>query len=224
MEISVVIPAAGSGRRMGLDQKKQFLVLEGLPVIVRTIQAFLNYDIIKTIIVVTSPGDLGQMEDLLRDHGLDQVVCVPGGKERQDSVYQGLCQVKTSHVMVHDGARPFVSQELIAANIEGLKTQSALITAIPVKDTIKEVEGNHVKITLDRSSLVQVQTPQSFETLLLKAAYDQAFERGLQVTDDASVVEAYGQPVGLVAGSSLNVKLTLAEDLVLGAFILRRLS
>lgn len=224
MSITVIIPSAGSGKRMGQSQKKQFLTLEGLPIVIRTLKAFEGFDAIAKVMVVTAKEDMSEMKDLIKKYKFDyDVVCVCGGKERQDSVYNALVQVDTSYVMVHDGARPFVSKDIIHRHIEAVKTKAAIITAIKVKDTIKEVHDHKVTKTLNREILVQVQTPQSFETPLLKAAYDFAKEKKLVVTDDASVVEAYGEKVWVEEGSALNIKVTLAEDLLLGSHIIRSL-
>lgn len=222
MSITVIIPSAGSGKRMGQSQKKQFLNLEGLPIVIRTLQAFEGFDEITKVFLVTAQEDMSEMNHLIKQYKFDyEVACLCGGKERQDSVYNALVHVDTSYVMVHDGARPFVSKDIIQRHIEAIKTKAAVITAIKVKDTIKEVRDHEVTKTLNREFLVQVQTPQSFETPLLKAAYDFAKEKKLVVTDDASVVEAYGAKVWVEEGSSLNIKVTLAEDLLLGSYIIR---
>lgn len=222
MSITVIIPSAGSGKRMGQSQKKQFLTIEGLPIIIRTLQAFEGFEDILKVLVVTAKEDMNEMKDLIKGFKFDyEIACVCGGKERQDSVYNALVEVDTSYVMVHDGARPFVSKEVIQRHINALKTKSAVITVIKVKDTIKEVHDHKVTKTLNRENLVQVQTPQSFETSLLKDAYDFAKEKKLVVTDDASVVEAYGEKVWVEDGSAMNIKVTLAEDLLLGTYIIR---
>lgn len=223
MSISLIVPAAGSGKRMASEEKKQFLSLEGCPIIIRTLKAFQGFKEIKRVIVVTAKEDLAQMQALVQSYSWGpEVLCIEGGKERQDSVYEGLKLVETPYVMVHDGARPFVKSSIIEGHIQGLKDHRALITALAVRDTIKEVKDGRVRKTLDRSTLVQVQTPQSFHTRMLKDAYDYGQSKGLVVTDDAALVEAFGQEVYTVEGSPLNIKVTVQEDLLLGAWIVRR--
>jgi len=222
MSITVIIPAAGSGKRMASEKKKQFLHLHGRPIIIRTLEAFDAFDEIDKIILVTSKDDLSEMNNLIGVYNLKKdIECIEGGQERQDSVYNALIKVESPYVMIHDGARPFVSKEIIERNIKALESKSAIITAIKVKDTIKEVDNAYVKKTLNRESLVQVQTPQSFHRDLLIKAHNHAKALDLSVTDDASMVEAYGEKVFVVEGSSLNIKVTVPEDLILGEFITR---
>ena len=225
MSITVIIPAAGSGQRMKLQTKKQFLSLEGIPMIIRTLKAFNGYDGIEEVIVATAQEDIGYLENLTKAYDFDWTLTfVGGGKDRQASVYNALKLVKTPYLMVHDGARPFVSREIIEEHLGQILEKKALITGISLVDTIKEVHENKVVKTIDRSKLIQVQTPQSFHTEVLLTAYEKASKDQCLVTDDAALVENLGIEVDVIEGSPFNIKITKEEDLILGEFILRSLA
>lgn len=217
--VSVIIAAAGSGSRMGHSKKKQFIELEGEPVLVRTIKKF-QIPEIDEIVVVTSEEDIEAVYALKQQYNLRINQVVAGGQTRQQSVYQALSAVTGDVVMVHDAARPFVSVDIIKKHLE-VVGEVGVITAVPCKDTIKVVENNYVKQTPDRSTLVNVQTPQSFLTHKLKKAYEYVIQHDIKVTDDASVYEAFDQPVQIIMGSYDNIKLTTKEDLIIGAMILK---
>lgn len=225
MSVTIIIPAAGSGQRMNLQTKKQFLSLDGIPMIIRTLQAFNRFQPIKEVIVATAQEDIGYLKNLVKAYDFDwNLTFVEGGNNRQASVYNALKLVKTPYLMVHDGARPFISRKIIEAHLDQIIEKKALITGISPVDTIKEVHENKVVKTIDRSKLIQVQTPQSFHTDLLLEAYERGLKDQCLVTDDAGLVENLGIEVGVIGGSPFNIKITKEEDLILGEFILRSLS
>ena len=225
-KIAAVIVAGGSGKRMGTTVKKQFIQLRDKEVLAHTIEAFNEVDEISEIIVVVGQEDVEKVrQEIVARYQLNKVSkIVVGGKERQDSVYNGLIATsdEIEYVMIHDGARPFISKAVIQTAIEKTKQYKATIVAVPVKDTIKviDIETKTVDCTPQREKLWAVQTPQSFDKKLLLAAYENAHQKGLQVTDDSMIVEAYGKKVHVVLGEYTNIKITTPEDLVIGESIL----
>ena len=225
-KIAAVIVAGGSGKRMGTTVKKQFIQLGDKEVLAHTIEAFNEMDEISEIIVVVGQEDVERVrEEIVARYQLSKVSkIVVGGKERQDSVYNGLIATsdEIEYVMIHDGARPFISKAVIQRAIEKTKQCKATIVAVPVKDTIKviDIETETVEHTPKREKLWAVQTPQSFDKKLLLAAYENAHQKGLQVTDDSMIVEAYGKKVHVVLGEYTKIKITTPEDLVIGESIL----
>lgn len=225
-KIAAIIVAGGSGKRMGTAVKKQFIKLRSKEILAYTLEAFSKVEEITEIIVVTGEDDLEKVKkDIVEQYGISKVSqIVAGGRERQDSVYNGLLATSEDieYVMIHDGARPFISEEVILRAIEKTKVCKATIVAVPVKDTIKviDIEAEAVEQTPPREKLWAVQTPQSFDKKLLVDAYALAREKGLQVTDDSMIVEAYGKKVQVVLGEYNNIKITTPEDLVIGESIL----
>lgn len=225
-KVAAVIVAGGSGRRMGMNVKKQFIELDGKATLAHTIEAFNKCKVIDEIIVVVGKEDKGKVKsEIVKRYGYNKVTkIVEGGTERQDSVYNGLMAVAedAEYVMIHDGARPFISEEILEKALRMTKEKHATVVAVPVKDTIKVVNGElQVEGTPNRSTLWSVQTPQSFKKELLINAYVYAKEKSLIVTDDSMLVEAYGKRVYVVEGDYNNIKITTSEDLVLGQAILR---
>lgn len=209
MKYDVILLVAGSGCRMGADRNKILLELDGQAIFVYSLQVFQADPDCQRILLVGRPEDRPAFEDYLSP----QVLFVTGGPERQDSVRLGLAHVEADWVMVHDGARPFIS----LAQLQDLKAQPNSILAVPVKDTIKEVEAGFVQQTVPRERLMAAQTPQFFETTLLADVHERALQAGYLGTDDASLVETFSSvKVGLVPGSYWNVKMTTPEDLILG--------
>ena len=215
-----VIVAAGSATRMGgID--KVMADLGGEPMIVRTVRAFQNCDAIASIVIVTREDLIRPISDLFRDMKKVAAV-VAGGKSRQESVHLGLNALPkgTKLAAVHDGARPLVSWQVIDRVVRAANTYGAAAPAIPVKDTIKVVEGRLVKETPDRSSLMAVQTPQVFDFDLLRGALRKAEEDGAQVTDDCSAVERTGMRIKIVEGDERNLKVTTPMDLKIAELLL----
>jgi len=223
--ISAIITAGGIGQRMGASQPKQFMKLLGEPIIVHTIRAFYKHPAIRQVILVVPTSHLQFAEELVQEYFPEEVcLIVPGGNRRQDSVAVGMKAAKFADILVvHDGARPMVSQEIISASIAGARENGAAIAAINVKDTLKSVDGQVVCGTIDRTGLWQAQTPQTVRKDLLQKAYTQAAQDGFQGTDEASLLENMACEVVVVQGSSENIKITLPEDLAVAeAFMLRR--
>ena len=215
-----VIVAAGSASRMGgID--KVMADLGGEPMIARTVRAFQNCEAIASIVIVTREDLIRPISDLCRDMKKVAAV-VAGGKSRQESVHLGLNALPkgTKLAAVHDGARPLVSWQVIDRVVRAANTYGAAAPAIPVKDTIKVVQGGLVKETPDRSSLMAVQTPQVFDFDLLRGALRKAEEDGAQVTDDCSAVERTGMRIKIVEGDERNLKVTTPMDLKIAELLL----
>lgn len=222
MRYDVVIPAAGQGKRMKAGMNKQLMELQNEPLIVRTLKVFENDEWCRGIIVVINEAERTQFEQLFSRFHIKKITAiVGGGKERQHSVYNGLRAIKNSDiVLIHDGARPFVTMELIHQLVNEAKEHGAAIPAVRVKDTVKKVRGQFVEETVERSSLWAVQTPQAFHVSLVLRAHEQAQKDGYIGTDDASLVERIGGKVKIVEGDYRNIKLTTPDDLLFAEAIL----
>lgn len=224
--IAVIIPAGGIGRRMGLLVPKQFSELSGIPILVRTIRALNQVESICEIIVTVPDDHIHQSRKMIERFGLDRVVrVVPGGATRQDSVLSGLENLSSDIelVVVHDGVRPFVKSDLIAACIEVAERDGAAIAAIPVRDTLKAVpKGNRIAETVSRAGLWQAQTPQVARVSLLRAAFAAAKRDGFIGTDEASLLEHIGCIVTIVEGARENIKITHPDDLLVAEALLIR--
>lgn len=218
---AAVVPAAGSSTRMGQD--KLFATLGGIPVLVHTLRALESCPSIGEIIVVTRPDHLVEVGKLCREAALYKVSkVVAGGATRTESVLAGVKAVGEEYplVAIHDGARPLVSREVVEDAIAAAATGSAAAPAVPVKDTVKEAECGIVTATPDRSRLFAVQTPQVFDTDLIRTALTRAVEEGATLTDDCGAVERMGVPVALTQGSYTNLKITTPEDLAVAEALL----
>jgi 2-C-methyl-D-erythritol 4-phosphate cytidylyltransferase len=219
MKASVLIPAAGRGVRMGADVNKQYLPLAGKPILARSIAACLATRCFSDIIVIVTPGEEEQFrrDVLLPFFPNQRIITVPGGRERQDSVRNGLQAVSagTGLVCIHDGARPLVKPALFRHCLDEAEKTGAAIAAVPVKDTIKTVSGSRVLATPPRDTLWAVQTPQAFLLERLAQAHEKAAREGFCATDDAALLEHYGYPVHVVLGDYENIKVTTPDDLVL---------
>jgi 2-C-methyl-D-erythritol 4-phosphate cytidylyltransferase len=223
--ISVIIVAGGKGKRMGQDVNKQYIKLEDKEVLAITINAFHKVDSVDEIIVVTCEDEIEFCnENIIKRYNFNKVKkLVAGGLERQMSVYNGLlsCNHETEVVLIHDGARPFVTEKMIMDSIEGARNFGACTVAIPVKDTIKIVdEANTIINTLKRNELFSIQTPQAFRFDLILKGHREAIKNKVFVTDDTALIEAMGKEVKIVMGSYFNIKLTTIEDLVFARAIL----
>jgi 2-C-methyl-D-erythritol 4-phosphate cytidylyltransferase len=221
VNIGVVIAAAGQGKRMGGPVKKQFIELAGKPVLLHTLDLFVGLEYVKEIVVVTAEEDIERTRKLLAAY--PQALVIPGGAERQDSVYLGITALSSSdYVMIHDGARPFLSCSTLEKLVDAVRVKRAAILAVPVKDTIKRTDETGVVMdTPPRKSLWAVQTPQAFALSDILAAHEQARKDGFLGTDDASLVERIGRAVHVVEGEYTNIKLTTPEDIVFGEAILK---
>ena len=220
---SVCIPAAGLGRRMGADTPKQYLPLLGKPVIAHTITAFDALEECEEIILAVD-------DEAAARAALDGLVTraplrlLRGGARRQDSVANAIAAVEDDNriVLVHDAARPCVTSDQIRAVARAAAAHGAALLALPARDTIKEVHAGRVRATLDRTVIWLAQTPQAARAGLLRVAFAEAARRGIEATDDVSLVEAMGIPVIAVEGSPGNIKITTPEDMVVAEAILAR--
>ena len=221
----VVIVAAGTGSRMKMGINKQFIKLEGKEIIAYTIEKFYNNSNIEDIVVVVKEDESEFFKkEILDKYNFKNIKIAYGGKERQDSVYNGLKSLdkKCDVVLIHDGARPFVSDKIIYNCIEEVKEHKAIVVGVPVKDTIKIIDNDkNIVDTPNRSVLWAVQTPQTFDYNILIDAYKDAFKSGFYGTDDAMLVERIGYKVKMVEVSYNNIKITTQEDLSVGSQILK---
>lgn len=219
-----VIVAAGTASRMGgID--KVMAPLQGEPMIVRTVRTFQNCDAISEIVIVTREDLILPISNLCREMPKVKAV-VRGGSSRQESVAMGLNALsdKVKLVAIQDGARPLITWEVIDRTVRAANSYGAAAPAIPVKDTIKVVEGRVVKYTPDRSTLFAVQTPQVFDFDLLRGALKKAELEGSAITDDCSAVELMGMSVKIVEGDERNIKVTTPMDLKIAEMLLEELS
>lgn len=226
---TVIIVAAGKGRRMGTEISKQFLILGNLPVLVHTLKKFQNCDKIDEIIIVTGKDCISycQKEFVEKYHITKVSQIIAGGKERQDSVYNGLKAVneKTKIVAVHDGVRPFVKITDIEKTIKEAQRSKACALGVHATDTIKICNSENIIIhTPTRSKIWYIQTPQTFQYDILMKAYEEARKVRFVGTDEAMLVEKIGIPVKVVEGSYDNMKITTISDMVIGEALLKSIN
>jgi len=223
--VSAVIVSAGKGIRMNDTVRKQYLPLAGRPILSRTLALFQECNLINKIILVVPENDFGFcQEKIIPPRHEKNVKLVSGGEKRQDSVYNGLLAVdlKKGIVVIHDGVRPLINNEMLELCINGAKEEGACILGIPVQDTVKQVRssGRIIK-TLERDTLWLAQTPQAFQYEILRKAHDNARAKGFAGTDDAFIVEQMGKHVKIIKGSKNNIKITTREDLKLAEVMLQ---
>ncbi|MGB9682118.1 MAG: 2-C-methyl-D-erythritol 4-phosphate cytidylyltransferase [bacterium] len=213
MNIGVVIAAAGQSKRLG--HNKVLMELGGKVVLFYSLEQFIKLPSLNEIVIVVRVQDEVEVKEILERQGYKiPTKIVVGGEERQDSVYAGLKALGMCDIVaIHDGARPFISYELIERLIEEAIKYGAVIPASPVKETIKVVREGYVESTLPREFLWSVQTPQVFRYRLIMEAYEEAFKNGFYGTDDASLVERFGYKVRVIPGEYTNLKITTREDL-----------
>lgn len=221
--ITAIIVAAGMGSRMNLGYNKQYLKLFNKEILVYTLEAFQNVDEIDNIILVTHEDEIGFCtENIVKKYSIDKVSkIVSGATTRQGSVYNGLKACENSHlVLIHDGARPFIKEEVIKESIKFGIEKGAATVAVKVKDTIKFGKDGAFTGTLNRDELYSIQTPQTFRYELILKAHNFAIENGYNGTDDASLLENLGEKVYIVNGDYFNIKITTKEDIYIGNGIL----
>lgn len=222
-ECGAVIVAAGSASRMGgID--KVMAELGGEPMIVRTVRAFQKSNVIREIVIVTRSDLIQPIAELCVDFSKVKAIVI-GGADRQESVENGLSALSDSVRLaaIQDGARPFVTEEIIDRTVRAAHYFGAAAPGIPVKDTIKSVQGGIVKETPDRSSLRAIQTPQVFDVDIIKGALENAKKNQIAVTDDCSAVEKMGMTVKIVEGDEQNIKVTTPLDLKIAAMLLEEM-
>ncbi len=225
--ITAIITAAGSGTRLPGAAKKQFRELGGIPILVRSATPFFSLAAISNVIITTPEDEVEPCNALIRKYfepSDKPWIVIPGGVQRQDSVFYALqhCPKDTDMVAIHDGVRPFVSEELIMQMLEQSETEEAMVPAIKLKNTVKLIDGDYAIKTLNRSQLIQVLTPQIFAFPLIMKAYHQAYEDAFWGTDDASLVERLGKPVRYLYASEVNFKITDELDLFLATQLLEK--
>ncbi len=227
MHVTAIIVAAGAGRRIGGPSAKTYLPIAGRPLILRTLDRIFAIPAISHVVLVVAESDIDFCRDLLdsdasvkgRAYNLQT-----GGSTRQQSVRCGLAKLAqvTDMVMIHDGARPFVSPALVDRCIKAAMLHGAAVVGLPVRDTIKRVGADgYVQGTPERAGLWEIQTPQIFRRDLIVAAHDWAARQGIEATDDAMLVESMGKPVFAVEGERNNFKITVPEDLQMAEAMIR---
>lgn len=213
---AVIILAAGNGSRMG--ENKLFLEIDGKPVLAHAISAFYDLGFTGEIVVALKEGDYELFEEKIRrPYHFDRVKVVTGGEDRQESAYKSLAALNedTDYVLIHDGARPFPSEELIMDCLNKTREFGAATSALPARDTVKVSEnGETIDYTPDRRTLFEAQTPQGFKYDLIVKANEKRCESAFPATDDSSIAEHAGYPVALSKGEKINLKITTPDDLV----------
>jgi 2-C-methyl-D-erythritol 4-phosphate cytidylyltransferase len=226
MRAAAVIAASGQGQRMGTALRKQYIPLEGTPVLARAVNAFAAHGAIGQVIVVVPPGDTEFARKILKSYcPLEKIGFAEGGARRQDSIYNGLQLVDSEAelICIHDGVRPLVTKELIDATLAAALEYGAAVPVIPVTDTLKEVAYDGlIKSTLSRKALRRAQTPQVFRQDLIREAYRKALLLGVEATDDAYLLELLGEPVFTVPGDPANLKITAPHDMQVAAALLKK--
>ena len=225
VKVAAVVPAAGSGSRMGTQVPKQFLLLAGIPMLGHALKVLEASQVVQSIVLVAGPGE----EEYCRKAVVERLgirktaAIVTGGRERQDSVYSGILALspETDLVVIHDGARPLLSPEGLLAVVEAAAYYGAATLAVPVKDTVKmAAEDGFVSKTLPRGRLWLTQTPQAFRRDVILQAPRAARQANYLGTDDAGLVERLGLPVKIVPGSYRNIKVTTPEDLIIASALI----
>jgi len=230
MQVFAILPAAGLGTRMAGPQPKQFLSLDGIPILIHSLRAFAAVQRVTAIYVAVRKPELDRVQAQVAEYGFaDRVHVVEGGDSRQESVVNALNAVQAEPddvILVHDAVRPLIDAATIDRTIDAVVEYGAAIVGMPATDTIKQVErtahGAIVTSTIPREFIVQAQTPQGFRFGLLLKAMTDATTDGFLGTDEASVVERAGHPVAVVHGSQVNLKITQPGDLELAEFYLHQ--
>jgi 2-C-methyl-D-erythritol 4-phosphate cytidylyltransferase len=218
MLATAVVLAAGEGRRIGGNTSKSFLPLAGRPLVLRTLDQVFSARTVKNVVLVIAAHEIARCETLISSDGALRGCSWQlqvGGATRQQSAKRGLEKIgsDTDIVVIHDGARPFVSGGLIDRCVECAADKGAVVVGLPASDTIKMVSRDRqILSTPERSSLWEIQTPQVFQRALIVEAHEQADRKGIEVTDDAMLVERLGKPVYVIDGERTNFKITVPED------------
>ena len=224
---TAIILAAGKGSRMKAGINKQYINLKGRPILSHTLEVFFACSAIDEIVLVIGEDDIELCDKMLLENPNcnKPLKTVIGGKERQHSVLNGLNHADSNAdiVIIHDGARPFITTEIIEKCIEGAHDYKAVSLGVPIKETVKVVdEEGFVKNTPNRASIWVTQTPQAFRRDLIRQAHEMALVKNIQATDDAALVENLGYPVRMIKGDYRNIKITTYEDLAIAETIMNR--
>src|SRR3990172_9573995 len=231
-KVIAIVPSSGLGRRFGSDANKPFQILGGKPLVVWALEALESVDAIEEIIPVLRKEDVERGIEVFRSYNISKTKRVAaGGKERQDSVYNGLKLIgdKNCIVLIHDGVRPLIEKDLIEKVIKellkggkgGLKSFDGVVLGVPVKDTIKEAGSGIIRRTIKRDSLWAIQTPQVFPYKKISAAYKKSIKEGFYSTDDAALMERYGGKIKVIMGSYSNIKITTPDDVPVAEVLLK---
>lgn len=223
--VSAIVLAGGRGKRMGSVQSKQYIDLDGKPILYYTLKQFIKNNLIDKIILVVSEDEKDYCKsEVLDKYGLIVDSIVFGGTERQDSVYNALVELEGSDiVLIHDGARPFVSQRIINDAIKNARIYKATAPGVIPKDTIKVKDENNFSVeTLIRKNIIAIQTPQAFDFNMIYECHKKVKQSGIIVTDDTMVVELFGNKVYIYEGDYTNIKITTQEDLILAKYLVKK--
>lgn len=225
MNAAAVIAAAGEGARMGGATRKQYLLLEGIPVLARSVNLFIEHPAVREIVVVVPPGEVEAVKEFLQPFcAPGKIKFIEGGITRQESVAFGMAavSVEAELICIHDAARPLATTKLLGKLIGAAITEGTAVPVIPLNDTVKEVGNKGFIIsTPDRAKLRLTQTPQVFRRDIIVQAYNNATELSLTGTDDSALVEQMGLPVFTVPGELSNLKITSPRDLILASVLLK---
>ena len=222
--VAALIVAAGSGKRMGGDAPKQFLEINGKPILQHTLERFQASAAVDQIYVVTSLEYVDHYSSIIKSDWQIDKLCkvVAGGEERYLSVWAGLqvLDANVDVVLIHDGVRPLISDQVIEKSVESARTYGAVVVGAPARDTVKIVDGAFVKETIDRNTVLLAQTPQAFRKEVIVDAYEHAFLNNTFSTDDSALAERFGHKVAILLGDSTNIKITVPEDLMFAEALL----
>lgn len=236
MKVFAIITAGGSGTRMNAGLRKQYIEIKNRPILAHTLNKFCITAEIDGIVLTVPEEDIVSVKKTIIDKfELIKVVSIlPGGSERQDSVYSALRNMNAESddiILIHDGVRPFISHEIIINCIRSLENSDGSVVGIKPVDTVKTASGNVISGTLNREELISVQTPQTFRYGLISKCHELAASEGFYATDDSALVEKYGEQVigkepaiKIVEGNSLNIKITNQNDLIIASALLEQLS
>jgi 2-C-methyl-D-erythritol 4-phosphate cytidylyltransferase len=221
--ISAIIVCGGKGKRMGTKIPKQFLKIKKMEIFMYSVTVFQKLKEIKKIIVVVPKNYVRLTQKILKKYKVENGTVIEGGKERFNSVYNGLLEAKgSSIVLVHDGVRPVITRSLVKRVLKGAVKYGACIPVIPVNETLKRISKDEIK-TLNRNEHFLSQTPQGFKYDLLLKAYNNVIKNGIKITDEAMAVELLGHPVRVVEGDRKNIKITYKEDLKIAETYIKNL-
>lgn len=235
--IDIIIVAAGSGKRMNKSINKQFIELKNKPILIWTIEKFYDNKLVDNIYLVIKEDEEDYINNILEKHSINNITLVYGGKERQDSVFNCIKYIssntyndynvkfdkKDHFILIHDGARPLISDCLISKTIKETIKNHAVCIGVPAKDTIKIIdENNSITSTPDRKNIWYAQTPQGFRFDILENAYINSYKSNYLGTDDSSLVENYGINVKMILGDYENIKITTPEDLQIAESIIEK--
>jgi 2-C-methyl-D-erythritol 4-phosphate cytidylyltransferase len=223
-KVIAIVPAAGLGKRFGEGKNKPFESLGGKPIMIWAVELLDKMSEVSEIIPVLKETDIRDATALFRRHGIRKIRRIaPGGRQRQDSVFNGLhfIEEQSSIVLIHDGVRPLADPKIVRTALNALPGYDGVVIGVPPKDTIKEVDGDLIRQTLKRETLYAIQTPQIFYYQPLLAAYEKSMKEAYYATDDAGLVERNGGRIRVVRGDYANIKVTTPEDLLIAETFLK---